>query len=204
MDRETGVVYLRLNGELVTAGSAYLTASVNLPHVADGDKLVPLEANKHIFQNLYLVLRNTGPLNLTYTLLYEDRMVHRVSDLTRFAKRKPGREDAVILGLTVDEFREEDQSFAEDCLARIKEYAFVPETATMVEYCFLPYNFTWLDLGKRHQLRSALEPLVEIIDSESMTRSIKNLLRDFDVAPLLAFAAAHPAGVPAAAATACA
>ena len=87
MDRDAGVAYLRLNGELVTAG-AYMPASVNLPHVADGAKLVPLDANKHIFQNLYLVLRDTGPINLTYTLLYGDKLVHRVSDLTRFAKRK--------------------------------------------------------------------------------------------------------------------
>ena len=47
-------------------------------------RVVALDANKHIFQNLYLVLRDTGPINLTYTLLYGDKLVHRVRP-TRFA-----------------------------------------------------------------------------------------------------------------------
>ena len=110
----------------------------------------------------------------------------------------------MILGLTVDEYRQEDQSFADDCLERLKEYGFVPKGASMVDHYFLPYHFTWLDVGKRRWLRSELDPLVHIIDSESMTRSIKNLLRDFDVEPLLAFAASHPAGVEACVKTACA
>jgi len=192
IDDATGTVRLMLNGEPATCGRAYITASVSLPHVAHGEELVPLERKQHVFQNLYLVVRDAGKIDLSYTLIYGDHVVHRISDLTRFARRTPDLEDAVILGLTVDENREETPEFAAECLERLKEYRVIAPGTQMVDYCFLPYKFTWLDPARRRWLRSELAPSVHVIDSESMTRSIKNLLRDEDVAPLLAFAAANP------------
>lgn len=192
VDRESQTVRPKLNGEYVTAGCVYLTASVSLPHVVQDSAIVPLDRKEHVFQNLYLVVKDAGELNLSYTLLYGDHLVHRISDLTRFARRTEDVDGAAILGLTVDENRAESEEFARECLERLKEYNVVAKEASLADYYFLPYKFTWLDLAKRRWLRAELSPFVEIIDSEAMTRSIKNLLRDEDVGPLLAFAAAHP------------
>jgi hypothetical protein len=187
LQRDTASVSLSLNETPVTAGRVLLAAGTRLPGVRDGARRLGVAAEALTYQNLFLVLSGCGDLDFSYALICGDDLLQRASDLTRSAVAGPGSEQARLVAVSVDPRRSESVQVALECVARLKQYELVPPEAAIVSHAFRPYHFSWLSQTGRHQLRRDLHPLVDVIDSEWMTRSIKMLLRRQDVRPLRRF-----------------
>jgi hypothetical protein len=185
LDRAGERVRFRLNGEPATASLLHLTSSSHLAPIRDGDKTIDLGASDNVWQTLYLVLRDCPSVPFTYTVFARPEFLYRASDLSRYAVPEPEREGARLVALTIDETAPENAGTAQKALHQMQSLGLIPATAKLEAFTYLPYPFTRIGEFERRAREQALEPLVKIRESSLLTGSIKFLMQDTDVKPML-------------------
>ncbi len=185
LDRDAGLVRFELNGEPTTASILHLTSHSTVGLIADGDKQIDLNPARNLWQTLYLVLSDCGPVNFAYLVMAKPKLIHRASDLSRYAVPGPGRENTRLIALTIEETSEETEATARESLRQMQAWGLISEQAKLEDYAFLPYHFTRVNEYERPGLEHALDPFIKIHESNLLTRSIKLLMQDVDTEPLV-------------------
>ena len=185
LDRRAGVVRFELNGEPASANILHLTSHSTVGLIADGDKQIDLNPARNLWQTLYLVLSHCGPVNFAYLVMAKPKLIHRASDLSRYAVPGPGRENMRLIALTIEETSEETEATAREALRQMQAWGLIPATAKLEDHAFLPYHFTRVNEYGRPGLERDLAPFVKIHESNLLTRSIKLLMQDVDTEPLV-------------------
>jgi hypothetical protein len=185
LDRAAGLVRFDLNGEPATASLLHLTSHSTVGLIADGSKTIDLNPARTVWQTLYFVLSDCPSVNFAYLVFAKPKLIHRASDLSRYAVPGPGRENTRLIALTIDETSEETEATAREALRQMKDMGLIRNQAQLEDYAFLPYHFTRVNEYERPGLERALEPFVKIHESNLLTRSIKLLMNDVDTEPLV-------------------
>ncbi len=185
LDRDAGVVRFELNGEPATASILHLTSHSTVGLIADGDRQIDLNPARNLWQTLYLVLSDCGPVDFAYLVMAKPKLIHRASDLSRYAVPGPGRENTRLIALTIEETSTETESTAREALRQMQAWGLIRRQARLDDYAFLPYHFTRVNEYERPDLERALDPFIKIHESNLLTRSIKLLMQDVDTEPLV-------------------
>lgn len=185
LDREGGRVRFTLNGEAASAGILHLTSHSTVGLIEDGDTTIDLNPSRNVWQTLYLVLRDCGPVPFAYLVFAKPRLLHRASDLSRYAVPGPGRENCRLIALTIEETSPETEATALEALNEMKAMGLITGGAALEDFAYLPYRFTRVDEYERPKLEASLAPFVKIHESNLLTRSIKLLIKDIDTQPMI-------------------
>jgi hypothetical protein len=177
IDRAAEIVRFKLNGVEASAAVLHLTSSSNMNGVLDGEEQVELAGQPTCWQTLYLSLENCPKPPFTYLVFYNPKLLHRASDLSRYAIPGPEAAGTRLIALTIDENAPESEETAREALLQMQDLNLLDKAARLRDFAYLPYRFTRIDEWKCRELDHRLAPFVQVHVTNVLTPSINNLLK---------------------------
>jgi hypothetical protein len=186
LDRDSDLVRFRLNGVMTTASRVHLTSSSNIGPIVDGDDVVDVNTVDSCWQTLYLSLVDCPKPPFSYAVFTNPKLLHRASDLSRYALPSEDVPDARLIALTINEDAPETESTAIEALLRMQECGLIDRNARLRDFTYLPYSFTRIDEWNGKELENRLRPLISLHETSLLTPSVNNLMRRGNYRELMA------------------
>ena len=182
IDTRSGTVTLSTDsGKTISAHRLALTYNTSFSNIfIDGnDKTGMLQRRPYAFVHIHLLLNDPELRKLSYWRIFNNAMIHRISDMSRQLKLdKDERLICVGLYSSFMENRTEEEARSA-VLASLRAMKVVSDSARVIEYAFSSYKGSYTDLYALKHIESESKGLAEVLNTLDISRGIRENLHKY-------------------------
>ena len=167
-------------GETIKSNKLAITNNSNFDHIdIEGkDRANILQRKKYQFTHLHLLINDREMKNISYWRIFNNEVIHRISDMTHQIKTKEG-EHLICIGI-FSSFAENktDDSIRESVISTLKKMNLISNSCQIIKAEMNSYTGFYTDLYELKLIEAETNNLVEVVDTIDLAMSIrKNLVK---------------------------